>query len=158
MDRIESKCRSNSREENMRLWKEMVAGLDRGLQCCLHGKLNMQNIIDRICTKHTVIIEERRILLTLTNGPEQPFVRIVPCHKKYERGGQKSTTYTKSIWIDYDYALCITPGEEVTVFDLGNAIINEIESSMGKVINLNKTRNLEKRVVWIGQMSKVTKN
>ncbi|KAK4769051.1 hypothetical protein SAY86_027201 [Trapa natans] len=67
-----------------------------------------KKIIDPICPKHTAVIEERRVLLTLTDGPEQPFVCIIPCHKMYEGAGEKSTTYTKSIWIDYDDALCIT--------------------------------------------------
>lgn len=44
MDGIESKCRNNSVEENMKLWKEMIAGSDRGLQCCVRGKLDMQDL------------------------------------------------------------------------------------------------------------------
>ncbi|XVF76095.1 hypothetical protein PTKIN_Ptkin13bG0238400 [Pterospermum kingtungense] len=42
MDGIESKRRSNSVDENLKLWKEMIAGSERGLQCCLRGKLDMQ--------------------------------------------------------------------------------------------------------------------
>ncbi|TXG71060.1 hypothetical protein EZV62_005995 [Acer yangbiense] len=40
---IESKCRNNSVEENMKLWKEMIVGSERGLQCCLRGKLDMKD-------------------------------------------------------------------------------------------------------------------
>lgn len=43
MDGIESKCRNNSVEENLALWKEMVAGTERGMQCCVRGKLDMQD-------------------------------------------------------------------------------------------------------------------
>lgn len=43
MDGIESNCRSNSVEENLKLWKEMIAGSERGLQCCVRGKLDMQD-------------------------------------------------------------------------------------------------------------------
>lgn len=42
MDGIESKCRNNSVEQNLALWKEMIAGSERGLQCCVRGKLDMQ--------------------------------------------------------------------------------------------------------------------
>ncbi|CAK7340421.1 unnamed protein product [Dovyalis caffra] len=35
--------RSNSVEENLKLWKEMSAGSERGLQCCVRGKLDMQD-------------------------------------------------------------------------------------------------------------------
>ncbi|KAK4748770.1 hypothetical protein SAY87_015356 [Trapa incisa] len=296
MDGIESKCRSNSIEENMKLWKEMVAGSERGLQCCLRGKLNMQDpnksvrdpvyyrchpvphhrigskyklyptydfacpfvdsiegithalrsseyhdrnaqyyriqedmelrkveiyefsrlnmvytllskrkllwfvqngkvdgwddprfptvqgivrrglkiealiqfiveqgasknlnlmewdklwsinkkIIDPVCPRHTVVIEERRVLLTLADGPEQPFVRIIPRHKKYEGAGEKSTTYTKSIWIDYADALCISAGEQVTLMDWGNAIVKEIEKDQdGTIKKLTGILHLE---------------
>ena len=40
---IESKCRNHSVEENLKLWKEMIAGSERGLQCCVRGKLDMQD-------------------------------------------------------------------------------------------------------------------
>ncbi|KAI8555272.1 hypothetical protein RHMOL_Rhmol05G0162200 [Rhododendron molle] len=44
MDGIKSRCRNYSLEENMKLWKEMIAGSERGLQCCLRGKLDMQDL------------------------------------------------------------------------------------------------------------------
>ncbi|CAK9170906.1 unnamed protein product [Ilex paraguariensis] len=249
MDGIESKCRNNSSEENMKLWEEMIAGSERGLQCCLRGKLDMQDpnkslrdpvyyrcnpmphhrigskykiyptydfacpffdaeegithalrsseyhdrnaqyfriqkdmgarkvllyefcrlnmvytllskrkllwfvqngkvdgwddprfptvqgivrrglkvealvqfileqgasknlnlmewdklwtinkkIIFPVCSRHTAVIEERRVLLTLTNGPEDPFVRIIPMHKKYKDAREKATTYTENM-------------------------------------------------------------
>lgn len=40
---IESRCRNTSVEENLKLWKEMIAGTDRGTQCCVRGKLDMSN-------------------------------------------------------------------------------------------------------------------
>ncbi|KAF9593623.1 hypothetical protein IFM89_024307 [Coptis chinensis] len=43
MDGIESKCRNNSSEDNMKLWKEMIAGSERGIHCCVRGKLDMQD-------------------------------------------------------------------------------------------------------------------
>lgn len=43
MDGIESKCRNNTMEENLKLWKEMAKGSERGLQCCVRGKLDMQD-------------------------------------------------------------------------------------------------------------------
>lgn len=44
MDGIESKCRNNSVEENLKLWREMINGTERGLQCCVRGKLDMQDL------------------------------------------------------------------------------------------------------------------
>ncbi|KAJ8752308.1 hypothetical protein K2173_003944 [Erythroxylum novogranatense] len=296
MDGIESKCRNNSVDDNLLLWKEMISGSERGLQCCLRGKLDMQDpnkslrdpvyyrcnpvphhrigskykiyptydfacpfvdaiegithalrsseyhdrnaqyhriqedmgvqkvhiyefsrlnmvytllskrnlkwfvengkvdgwddprfptvqgivrrglqiealvkfileqgasknlnlmewdklwtinkkIIDPVCPRHTAVIEERRILLTLTNVPDKPFVRIIPRHKKYEGAGEKSTTYTKSIWIDHTDAELISINEEVTLMDWGNAIVKEIGKDQdGNITHLTGVLHLE---------------
>ncbi|KAI8547815.1 hypothetical protein RHMOL_Rhmol07G0225100 [Rhododendron molle] len=45
--------------------------------------------IDCICPRHTAVIEEGRVMLTLTDGPEKPFVRIIPRHKKFDGAGQR---------------------------------------------------------------------
>ncbi|KAK1578080.1 hypothetical protein Q3G72_027355 [Acer saccharum] len=266
---IESKCRNNSVEENMKLWKEMIVGSQRGLQCCLRGKyeivegndrgiqtnlfeiqqgishalrsseyhdrnaqycriqedmgmrkvhiyefsrLNMvytllskrnllwfvqngkvdgwddprfptiqgivrrglkvkaliqfileqgasknlnlmewdklwtinKKIIDHVCPRHTAVIEERRVLLTLTNGPDEPFVRIMPRHKKYEGAGEKETTFTQRIWLDHEDAKSISVDEEVTLKDWGNAIVKEISKDQdGNVIQLTGVLHLE---------------
>ncbi|KAF8407474.1 hypothetical protein HHK36_006608 [Tetracentron sinense] len=296
MEGIESSCRNNSPEKNMELWKEMIAGSERGLQCCLRGKLDMQDlnkslrdpvyyrsnpvphhrigskyiiyptydfacpfvdategithalrsseyhdrnaqyyriledmglqkvqiyefsrlnmvytllskrkllwfvqkgkvdgwddprfptvqgivrrglkiealiqfileqgasknlnlmewdklwtinkkIIDPVCPRHTAVIEERRVLLTLTDGPEKPFVRIIPRHKKYEGAGPKATTYTKRIMIDNADALSVSVDEEITLMDWGNAIIKEIRKDEdGNVTQLTGVLHLE---------------
>ncbi|GLT38579.1 hypothetical protein SLA2020_128210 [Shorea laevis] len=296
MDGIESKCRSNSVEENLKLWNEMVAGSERGLQCCVRGKLDMQDlnkslrdpvyyrcnpvphhrigskyklyptydfacpfvdsiegithalrsseyhdrndqyyriqmdmglrkvyiyefsrlnmvytllskrkllwfvqngkvdgwddprfptvqgivrrglkiealiqfileqgasknlnlmewdklwsinkrIIDPVCPRHTAVIEERRVLLTLTNGPDDPFCRIIPRHKKYDGAGEKATTYTKRIWVDHADAECISVDEEITLMDWGNAIVKEIiKDQDGNITQLVGVLHLE---------------
>ncbi|KDP23319.1 hypothetical protein JCGZ_23152 [Jatropha curcas] len=315
MDGIESKCRNNSVEENLKLWKEMIAGSERGLQCCLRGKLDMQDpnkslrdpvyyrcnpvphhrigskyniyptydfacpyvdaiegishalrsseyhdrnaqyyriqedlgvrkvhiyefsrlnmvytllskrnlrwfvengkvdgwddprfptvqgivrrglkvealvqfileqgasknlnlmewdklwtinkkIIDPVCPRHTAVIEERRVLLTLTNGPETPFVRIIPRHKKYEGAGEKATTYTKRIWMDYDDAASISENEEVTLMDWGNAIIKEIvKDESGKVTELigflhleGSVKSTKLKLTWLPEITEL---
>lgn len=296
MDGIESKCRNNSPEENVKLWKEMIAGSERGLQCCVRGKLDMQDpnkslrdpvyyrcnpiphhrigskykiyptydfacpfvdaiegithalrsseyhdrnaqyyriqedmgvrkvhiyefsrlnmvytllskrkllwfvqngkveswddprfptvqgivrrglkidaliqfileqgasknlnlmewdklwtinkkIIDPVCPRYTAVIEEGRVLLTLIDGPEKPFVRIIPKHKKYEGAGDKATTYTRQIWIDRADAESISVNEEVTLMDWGNAIVKEIKKGEhGNVTELTGILHLE---------------
>ncbi|KAG9442167.1 hypothetical protein H6P81_018021 [Aristolochia fimbriata] len=60
-----------------------------------------KKIIDPVCPRHTAVIEERRVQLVLRDGPEVPFVRIIPRHKKHDAAGTKATTYTNKIWIDY---------------------------------------------------------
>ncbi|KAH0727004.1 hypothetical protein KY284_002869 [Solanum tuberosum] len=103
-----------------------------------------KKIIDPVCPRHTAVIEERRVLLTLSNGPDDPFVRIVPKHKKYAGAGEKATTYTKRIWIDYDDAVSISVNEEVTLMDWGNAIVKEIQKDQeGNVTHLSGILHLE---------------
>ncbi|KAJ9180404.1 hypothetical protein P3X46_008653 [Hevea brasiliensis] len=315
MDGIESKCRNNSVEESLKLWKEMIKGSERGLQCCLRGKLDMQDpnkslrdpvyyrcnpvphhrigskynvyptydfacpyvdaiegishalrsseyhdrnaqyhriqedlgcrkvhiyefsrlnmvytllskrnlrwfvengkvdgwddprfptvqgivrrglkvealvqfileqgasknlnlmewdklwtinkkIIDPVCPRHTAVIEERCVLLTLTNGPDNPFVRIIPRHKKYEGAGEKATTYTKRIWIDYDDANSISENEEVTLMDWGNAIVKEIvKDESGKVTQLigvlhldGSVKTTKLKLTWLPEIAEL---
>lgn len=296
MDGIESKCRNSSIEENLKLWKEMIVGSERGLQCCVRGKLDMQDpnkslrdpvyyrcnpvphhrigskyklyptydfacpfvdaregithalrsseyhdrnaqyhriqedmrvkkvyiyefsrlnmvytllskrkllwfvqngkvdgwddprfptvqgivrrglkvealiqfileqgasknlnlmewdklwtinkkIIDPVCPRHTAVITEKCVLLTLTNGPDKPFVRIIPKHKKCEGAGEKATTYTKSIWIDQADAASISADEEITLMDWGNAIVKEIiKDQDGNISQLTGILHLE---------------
>ncbi|KAL8548808.1 hypothetical protein ACS0TY_007903 [Phlomoides rotata] len=286
MEGIESKCRSNTVEENLKLWKEMISGSERGLMCCLRGKLDMQDlnkslrdpvyyrcnltphhrigakykiyptydfccpfvdavegithalrsseyhdrndqyyriqqdmgfrkvhiyefsrlnmvytllskrkllwfvqngkvegwddprfptvqgivrrglkiealiqfileqgasknlnlmewdklwainkkIIDPVCPRHTAISEERRVLLNLTDGPKDPFVRVIPKHKKYEGAGEKSVTYSNRLWIDYADAESISINEEVTLKDWGNAIVKDIKKDENGIV------------------------
>ncbi|XP_009794148.1 glutamate--tRNA ligase, cytoplasmic [Nicotiana tabacum] len=103
-----------------------------------------KKLIDPVCPRHTAVIEERRVLLTLSNGPDDPFVRIVPKHKKYAGAGEKATTYSKRIWIDYDDAVSISVNEEVTLMDWGNAIVKEIQKDQeGNVTHLSGILHLE---------------
>lgn len=103
-----------------------------------------KKIIDPVCPRHTAVIAEQRVLLTLTDGPEKPFVRIIPRHKKYEGAGEKATTYTNRIWLDQADARSISAGEEVTLMDWGNAIVKEIEKDQeGNVTRLSGVLHLE---------------
>ncbi|KFK30349.1 hypothetical protein AALP_AA7G249900 [Arabis alpina] len=103
-----------------------------------------KKIIDPVCPRHTAVIENRRVLLTLTNGPDEPFVRIIPKHKKFEGAGEKATTFTKRIWIEGGDASAISIDEEVTLMDWGNAIVKEIvKDSQGHVTALSGVLNLQ---------------
>ncbi|ERN19976.1 hypothetical protein AMTR_s00071p00139790 [Amborella trichopoda] len=56
-----------------------------------------KKIIDPICPRHTAVLEEERVTLVLSDGPETPFVRILSRHKKYDGAGKKATSYTNRI-------------------------------------------------------------
>ena len=128
------------------LWLLLFQGASRNLNLMEWDKLWTINkkIIDPVCARHTAVNEEKRVILQLSNGPEIPFVRIIPRHKKYERAGTKATTYTKRLWIDSADASAISVNEEVTLMDWGNAIVKEIKKDEeGNVILLNGVLHLE---------------
>ncbi|GMN23197.1 hypothetical protein TIFTF001_000029 [Ficus carica] len=107
-----------------------------------------KKIIDPVCPRHTAIIEQRRALMTLTNGPRKPFVRIVPRHKKYECAGEKATTFTNKIWLDQGHVdekdAEVLTVDEVMLMDWGNVIIKGIEKDQeGKVTQLTGVLHLE---------------
>ncbi|PIA54692.1 hypothetical protein AQUCO_00900927v1 [Aquilegia coerulea] len=103
-----------------------------------------KKIIDPVCPRHTAVITEKRVVLTLIDGPEKPFVRIIPRHKKFEGAGSKATTFSKSILLDNADALSISVDEEITLMDWGNAIIKEIRRDAdGNVTELVGVLHLE---------------
>ncbi|GKA48251.1 glutamate--tRNA ligase, cytoplasmic [Tanacetum coccineum] len=151
---IDSKCRNNTVAENIELWNEMIAGSVRGYNVGPSKNVNLmewdklwsinKKKIDPVCPRHTAIVKEGRVLLTLSNGPETPFVRKIPKHKRYEGAGMKDTTFTKEIWIEQVDAKAIADAEaisgnlDITLMDWGNASIKEIKkNSDGNVTKLN---------------------
>lgn len=103
-----------------------------------------KKIIDPVCPRHTAIIEEGRVVLTLVDGPLTPFVRIIPRHKKYEGAGEKATTYSNRIWLEYADAVSISVNEEITLMDWGNAIVkNVLKDEDGRVTELKGVLHLE---------------
>ncbi|KAK9145118.1 hypothetical protein Sjap_005021 [Stephania japonica] len=103
-----------------------------------------KKIIDPVCPRHTAVLEEKRVLLTLLDGPEKLFVQIIPRHKKFEGAGTKATTFTKRIWLDNADASSISVDEEVTLMDWGNAIIKEIgKDNDGNITHLTGVLHLD---------------
>lgn len=124
----------------------LVQGASKNLNLMEWDKLWTINkkIIDPVCPRHTAVVADRRVLLNLIDGPEKPFVHIIPRHKKHKDAGDKATTYTKSIWIDHADAESISAGEEVTLMDWGNAVVKEIEKDQdGNVTGLSGVLHLE---------------
>ncbi|XP_008658555.1 glutamyl-tRNA synthetase, cytoplasmic isoform X1 [Zea mays] len=102
-----------------------------------------KKIIDPLCARHTAVLKDQRVIFTLTNGPEKPFVRILPRHKKFVGAGKKATTFANRIWLDYADAAAISKGEEVTLMDWGNAIVKEIKVESGVITELVGELHLE---------------
>ena len=54
-----------------------------------------RKMIDLVCSRHIVFLQESHFLVWLTNGLEEPFGRNVLQHKRYEGARKKEMTYTK---------------------------------------------------------------
>ncbi|CAI5934367.1 unnamed protein product [Closterium sp. NIES-64] len=54
---------------------------------------------------------------------EPPFVRVLPRHKKHPPAGMKATVFSRRVWLEGADARVIKEGEEVTLMDWGNAIV-----------------------------------
>lgn len=70
-----------------------------------------KKMIDPICSRHTTIYTQQRVMLMLVNGPAKPYVRIIPRNKKFEGASTKATTYTNRIWLDQSDAKLLSVGE-----------------------------------------------
>ncbi|XP_051147146.1 glutamate--tRNA ligase, cytoplasmic-like [Andrographis paniculata] len=122
-----------------------------------------KKIIDPVCPRYTAVIEQRRVLLVLTDGPKDPFVRILPKHKKYEGAGEKAVTYSNRLWIDFADAESISVNEEVTLKDWGNAIVKEIKKDESGIITqlvgvLHLEGNVKKtklKLTWLSDTSEL---
>ena len=123
----------------------LLKGASKNLNLMEWDKLWTINkkIIDPVCARHTAVLKDQRVIFTLTNGPEKPFVRILPRHKKCEAAGKKATTFANRIWLDYADASAISKGEEVTLMDWGNAIVKEIKMENGVITELVGELHLE---------------
>ncbi|KAK9829157.1 hypothetical protein WJX72_004236 [[Myrmecia] bisecta] len=119
--------------------------------------------VDGTCARHTAVVSDNRVRLTLTNAPEQPEVVSVPRHKKYPPAGVKATTRSKVILLDQEDAQAVSEDEEVTLMDWGNAIVRRIvRDAAGVVTSMEGELHLEGSVkttklklTWLADMAEL---
>ncbi|CAM6096286.1 unnamed protein product [Calypogeia fissa] len=122
-----------------------------------------KKIIDPVCPRHTAVYTDGKVLFDLSNGPETPFTRVIPRHKKFEGAGKKATLFTKRIWLDQADAAAVSVGEEVTLMDWGNAIVKNVEKDkdgrvlgLGGVLNLaGSVRTTKLKLTWLPESSEL---
>ncbi len=103
-----------------------------------------KKLIDPICPRHTAVFADGKVILNLSNGPDEPFVRVIARHKKFDGAGKKATTFTKRVWLDQVDGAAVSEGEEVTLMDWGNAVIHKVEKDEnGVVVGLSGALHLE---------------
>jgi len=91
-------------------------------------------VIDPVAPRHVAVRSAGRVRVALEGGPAPGSAGAdvdVPRHKKNPQLGTKRSYRTPSIWLDASDAAAISPGEEVTLMDWGNAIVDEVDVAAG---------------------------
>ena len=100
--------------------------------------------VDPICGRHTAVITDKKVPITLVNGPAEPQVEIVLRHKKNPDAGKKAVTKTNKIFIDFEDAKLLAKDMEFTLMNWGNCIIDDIATdASGEVTALTGRLHLE---------------
>ncbi|KAI8319368.1 glutamyl-tRNA synthetase [Martensiomyces pterosporus] len=118
-----------------------------------------KKIVDPVAPRHTALLKKELVPATVLGGPEKPYVKEVPKHKKNPELGTKNTVFSSQLFIDQADAQSFEKGEEVTLMDWGNAFVDDIQKSAeGVVTGLALRLHLEgdvkatkKKITWLGQ-------
>ncbi|KAJ2434954.1 glutamate--tRNA ligase, partial [Coemansia sp. RSA 2424] len=119
-----------------------------------------KKVIDPMAPRHTALLKHTLVPATLAGAPQQPEVRDMLRHKKVPELGMKRTVYSEQLFIDQEDAASLEVGEELTLMDWGNAIVERIERATGAdiVTALHLRLHLEgdvkatkKKITWLGQ-------
>ena len=130
-------------------------GSSKNLNLMDMGKLWALNkqIIDPIVPRYTSIVNP--VPLVLADDVETEF-RTRDLHKKNPSLGSKAAQFGKNLLVDLADAAAFSAGEEVTLMDWGNCIIESVEKDGDKVKKVNAKLNLEgdfrttkKKITWL---------
>lgn len=115
-----------------------------------------KKIIDPIVPRYTAIAAHRCPLM-LSDGPTTPVHKSVLRHKKNLSLGNKVITYFNVVLIEKEDANMIETGEEVTLMDWGNVVVDSINrDDAGNVVQLNghlhldgSVKDTKKKLNWL---------
>ncbi len=114
--------------------------------------------IDAQAARFTALERDTPLVkITLTDGPQQPYSKALPKHKKNPELGNKETAFSRTIFIEQADAKEIKLNEEVTLMDWGNVIFDgPVQSDSGLIIGMEARMNLngdfkktEKKITWL---------
>ncbi|RKP28054.1 tRNA synthetases class I, catalytic domain-containing protein [Syncephalis pseudoplumigaleata] len=120
-----------------------------------------KKVIDPVAPRHTAICQENCVVAKLIGAPETPEVRAVLKHKKNPEVGEKQTVYAAEVYLEQADAASFEQGEEITLMDWGNAVVESLEREditgivTGMQLRLNLAGNpklTKKKVTWLSSM------
>ncbi|KAJ1734638.1 glutamate--tRNA ligase [Coemansia biformis] len=122
-----------------------------------------KRVIDPVAPRHTAVVKKGLVPVAVVGGPEEPYVRDVPRHKKNPELGDKQTVFSPLVFIDQADAASFAVHEEITLMDWGNAIVAAVEKDAdgtvtGATLHLHldgDVKATKKKITWLGQSAAV---
>lgn len=123
-----------------------------------------KKVIDPIAPRHTAVLEKDACKLIVSGGPATDIVEDKPKHKKNLDIGTKKVVFSSKLLIDQDDAKTLKDGEEFTLMDWGNAIVEKIHANAEGVITSidvklhleGDFKKTEKKITWLADTKDVS--
>lgn len=119
--------------------------------------INKQKI-DPVVPRYAAVADDAAVLF-LDNGPTEPDSTMTKKHPKNDELGERLLLQSKEIYIDQEDAAAIEEGEQVTLLHWGNAYVDKITKSNGRVTKLTGRLNVEgnvkdtkKKIHWVPKL------
>eukprot|EP01090_Pellita_catalonica_P004136 TRINITY_DN1397_c0_g1_i2.p1 TRINITY_DN1397_c0_g1~~TRINITY_DN1397_c0_g1_i2.p1 ORF type:complete len:785 (-),score=122.53 TRINITY_DN1397_c0_g1_i2:42-2330(-) len=103
--------------------------------------LNKQ-LIDRQIKRFSAVPADAKVKLVLSNGPDKVEHSTALWCKQNPDLGKKTKIHTKSIWIAQDDAKLLKNGEEFTLMDWGNCVVEKIVKEGDTITQLEGKLNV----------------
>ncbi|KAJ2813387.1 glutamate--tRNA ligase, partial [Coemansia sp. 'formosensis'] len=116
-----------------------------------------KKVIDPKAPRHTALLKQGLVPTTIVDGPAEAYVSEVLKHKKAPELGTKRTVFSSQLFVNQADAAELAVGEELTLMDWGNAVVEGIEGASpvtGLRLRLNlggDVKATKKKITWLGQ-------
>ena len=137
-------------------------GSSKNLNLMSMDKLWAMNrrIIDPVIPRFTGMEDATKVLVTLTgaDAPASPYTRDdILRYKKDPKLGTKTVTYSSRLYIEGEDAAEIADGEEVTLMDWGNCVVDTVHrDAAGRITGIDahlhlagQAKDTKKKLTWL---------
>ena len=119
-----------------------------------------RKVIDPIAPRHTALVRDGRVILSVTDAPEES--KQSPAHPKNPEVGSRTVWTAPQVFIEEEDAVLLKEGENVTLINWGNILIKSIEKdATGKILSVQGQLNLSNtdfkntlKVTWLASTTK----
>ncbi|KAK2599045.1 hypothetical protein QQS21_005512 [Conoideocrella luteorostrata] len=88
-----------------------------------------KKVIDPVTPRHTAVLSQDAVLVTIRGGPNVPWHESRPKHPKNPSVGTKMLKFASQLHIDQEDAASFGENEEITLLSWGNAFVRQIAKS-----------------------------